>query len=157
MPLTDIAVRQARPKDKNYTLSDGRGLGLCVTPSGGKNWYFRYSWLGKQQRMALGRYPEISLKEARVRREESRACVAQGIHPLKRRRQEVLVKRLAGDRQFQGVSVTGASSLAFCCRQQGQQRRYRIARQQPVHVGAVQALELLHQRCLCWAPGRRHG
>lgn len=103
MPLTDIAVRQARPKDKNYTLSDGRGLGLCVTPSGGKNWYFRYSWLGKQQRIALGRYPEISLKEARVRREESRVLVAQGIHPLKRRRQEVLVKRLAGDRQFQGV------------------------------------------------------
>lgn len=48
MPLTDIAVRQARPKDKIYTLTDGRGLGLCVKPGGGKSWHFRYYWSGKQ-------------------------------------------------------------------------------------------------------------
>jgi integrase len=103
MALTDIAVRQARPKDKVYTLSDGRGLGLCVKPGGGKSWHFRYYWSGKQKRIALGKYPEISLKEARGRREAARALVAQGINPLKRRQQEVLVKRLAEDRLFQGV------------------------------------------------------
>lgn len=77
MPLTDIAVRQARPKDKIYTLTDGRGLGLCVKPGGGKSWYFRYYWSGKQKRIALGKYPEISLKEARGRREAARALIAQ--------------------------------------------------------------------------------
>ncbi|OWT56943.1 tyrosine-type recombinase/integrase [Candidimonas nitroreducens] len=103
MPLTDIAVRQARAADKAYTLSDGRGLGLCVTPSGGKHWHFRYSWSGKQHRMTLGAYPEISLKEARELREAARAQVARGIHPQKHRKQEQLVKRLAEDRRFQGV------------------------------------------------------
>lgn len=103
MPLTDIAVRQARPKDKIYTLTDGRGLGLCVKPGGGKSWHFRYYWSGKQKRIALGKYPEISLKEARGRCEAARALVAQGINPLKRRQQEVLVKRLAADRLFQSV------------------------------------------------------
>jgi len=103
MPLTDIAARQARPKDKVYTLSDGRGLGLCVKPGGGKSWHFRYYWSGKQKRIALGKYPEISLKEARVRREAARALVAQGINPLQRRQQEALVKRLAEDRLFQSL------------------------------------------------------
>jgi len=60
-------------------------------------------WSGKQKRIALGKYPEISLKEARGCREAARALVAQGINPLKRRQQEVLVKRLAEDRLFQGV------------------------------------------------------
>jgi len=78
MPLTDIAVRQARPKDKIYTLTDGRGLGLCVKPGGGKSWHFRYYWSGKQKRIALGKYPEISLKEARGRCEAARTLVAQG-------------------------------------------------------------------------------
>lgn len=103
MPLTDIAVRQARPADKAYTLGDSRGLALCVTPSGGKHWHFRYYWSGKQHRMTLGAYPEISLKAARDRREAARALVAQGIHPQKHRKQELLVKRLAEDRRFQGV------------------------------------------------------
>lgn len=52
MPLTDIAVRQARPKDKIYTLTDGRGLGLCVKPGGGKSRHFRYYWSGKKTHRA---------------------------------------------------------------------------------------------------------
>ncbi|MFC4623280.1 tyrosine-type recombinase/integrase [Comamonas nitrativorans] len=103
MPLTDIAVRQARPKDRVYTLTDGRGLGLCVKPGGGKSWHFRYYWVGKQKRIALGKYPEISLKEARGRCEAARTLVAQGIDPLKHRQQEILVKHLAADRLFQSV------------------------------------------------------
>ncbi|MBV6305017.1 Arm DNA-binding domain-containing protein [Candidimonas humi] len=73
MPLTDIAVRQASPADNVYTLSDSRGLGLCVTPSGGKHWHFRYYWPSKQHRMTLGAYPEISLEEAREKRPEPRS------------------------------------------------------------------------------------
>lgn len=65
MPLTDTAIRLAKPTGRDYTLKDGDGLALFVGASGAKNWHFRFSWAGKQPRISLGTYPEISLKEAR--------------------------------------------------------------------------------------------
>lgn len=88
MPLTDTAVRQAKPTDKDYTLTDGDGLSLFVAANGTKSWHFRFSWHGKQPRISLGTYPEISLREARGIRDESRAMVAKGIDPRAQRRQE---------------------------------------------------------------------
>lgn len=86
MPLTDTAVRQAKPKEKDYTLSDSDGLSLFVATVGTKSWYFRYSWHGKQPRFSFGTYPEISLREARELRDEARALVAKGIDPREQRR-----------------------------------------------------------------------
>ncbi len=79
--LTDTAVRNAKPKDKVYVLNDGRGLNLEIPPKGSKRWRLRYTFGGKPNRISLGTYPEISLVQARERREEARKLVAQGIDP----------------------------------------------------------------------------
>ncbi|MCS3839436.1 integrase [Pseudomonas sp. JAI111] len=88
MPLTDTAVRQAKPADKEFTLTDGSGLSLYVAPNGTKSWHFRFSWHGKQPRMSLGTYPEITLKEAREKRDQARSLVAKGVDPRSQRREE---------------------------------------------------------------------
>lgn len=81
MALSDTAARQAKPADKNYTLPDIDGLSLYVATSGTKSWHFRFMWAGKQSRMSLGTYPEISLKEARLLRDKARSSVARGVDP----------------------------------------------------------------------------
>lgn len=80
MALTDTAVRQAKPSERAYTVSDGDGLALFVHPRGDKYWHFRYRASGRAQRVSLGTYPEVSLKEARLRR-EARRKVAAGVDP----------------------------------------------------------------------------
>ena len=54
MPLTDTAVRQGTPADKDFTITDGSGLSLFIATNGTKSWHFRFSWHGKQPRMSLG-------------------------------------------------------------------------------------------------------
>lgn len=88
MPLTDTATRQAKPKEKAYTLPDSLGLSLYIAPSGVKSWHFRFTWLGKQARISLGTYPEIGLKEARARRDESRETIARGVDPRHAKREQ---------------------------------------------------------------------
>ncbi|WP_116828923.1 tyrosine-type recombinase/integrase [Pseudomonas syringae] len=88
MALTDTALRQAKPKDKAYTLPDSLGLSLYVAPTAIKSWHFRFTWLGKQVRISLGTYPEIGLKEARMRRDEAREEVARGIDPRESRKEK---------------------------------------------------------------------
>jgi integrase len=86
--LTDTALRQAKPKDKPYTLADSLGLTMYIAPGGVKSWHFRFTWLGKQVRISLGTYPEIGLKEARARRDEAREEVAQGVDPRESRKEK---------------------------------------------------------------------
>ena len=81
MPLTDLEVRNLRPRDKAYRLTDGLGMYLEVSPAGGKYWRFKYRFAGKEKRLALGVYPEIGPKEARSRRDEARRLLANGIDP----------------------------------------------------------------------------
>ncbi len=81
MPLTDVAIRKAQPKAKAYKLSDSAGMFLLVSPSGGKLWRLKYRIDGREKLLALGAYPEISLKDARVRRDEARCEIARGIDP----------------------------------------------------------------------------
>lgn len=79
--LTDSGVRHAKPQSNIYTLSDGRGLSLRVEPNGSKYWHFRFYWQGKQQRVSFGTFPDVSLKDARQRRDDARAMVAGGVDP----------------------------------------------------------------------------
>jgi integrase len=103
MPLTDTAIRLAKPTGRDYTLKDGDGLALFVCASGAKNWHFRFSWAGKQPRISLGTYPEISLKEARELRDQARALVAKGVDPRIHRRQERKAAHLAASNTFEAV------------------------------------------------------
>ncbi len=81
MPLTDIKVRKVKPGNKPVKMADGAGMYLLVTPAGGKCWRLKYRVQGKEKLLALGTYPEISLAEARERREAARKQLAHGVDP----------------------------------------------------------------------------
>jgi Arm DNA-binding domain len=78
MPLTDTAIRNAKPGSKPTRMFDGGGLYLEVAPRGGKWWRLKYRYGGKGKRLSLGVYPDVSLKNARQRRDEARktGCTA---------------------------------------------------------------------------------
>lgn len=103
MALTDAAVRQAKATGKDYTLPDYDGLTLAVSATGTRSWYFRYYWLGRQKRMSLGTYPEISVREARTRRDGARSLVAQGINPLRQREKDRRNATQAEENTFEAV------------------------------------------------------
>lgn len=87
VPLTDVQLKNAKPKDKDYKLADGYGLVLLVKKTGGKLWHFNYTYGGKQLLLSLGTYPEITLAEARQRREDARKLLAHGIDARKAEKQ----------------------------------------------------------------------
>ncbi|MGZ0018209.1 tyrosine-type recombinase/integrase [Nitrosomonas sp. wSCUT-2] len=86
MPLTDTSIRNAKPGAKPIKLYDERGLFLLVTPTGGKWWRFRFMFDGKEKLLSLGVYPDVSLKDARERRDEARKLVANGVNPSENRK-----------------------------------------------------------------------
>lgn len=86
MHLSDTAIRNAKPKDKTYTLTDGEGMYLEVTPSGGKWWRFKYRFDHKQKRLSLGTYPDTGLKAAREKRYQARKLLAEGVDPAQARK-----------------------------------------------------------------------
>ncbi len=81
MPLTDQEIKKIKPEAKPQKLFDGGGLFLLVTPQGGKCWRMKYRFTGKEKLLSLGTYPEVTLKDARSRREEARKQLAQGVDP----------------------------------------------------------------------------
>lgn len=103
MALSDMVIRQAKATGKTYTLSDIDGLSLSISDKGGKSWHFRYYWTGKQSRISLGTYPEISLREARSLRDEARVLLAKGINPSAHRKQKQFEAGLADGKTFKSV------------------------------------------------------
>lgn len=103
MAITDTAARQAKPKDKAYTLPDTLGLSLFVAPSGIKSWHFRFTWLGKQVRISFGTYPDTGLKEARARRDQAREDIARGIDPRESRKEKKAGLIEANTRTFRKI------------------------------------------------------
>lgn len=81
MPLTATKVKQTRPKKKPFKLSDGGGLYLLVQPNGSKYWRLAYRYATKQKTLALGIYPQISLSDARMKRDEAKQYLSKGIDP----------------------------------------------------------------------------
>jgi len=79
--LTDTAIRSIKPQAKPVKLSDGGGMFLFCTPSGGRLWRLKYRFGGKEKLLALGAYPAVSLKDARQRRDEAKESLAKGIDP----------------------------------------------------------------------------
>ena len=76
MALSDVKVRSAKPEAKAYKLTDGDGMVLLVHPNGSKYWRLRYRFGGKEKMLALGKYPEVSLADARARRDEAGGAAA---------------------------------------------------------------------------------
>ncbi|EAM6080924.1 DUF4102 domain-containing protein [Salmonella enterica] len=86
MPLTDLAIRRSKPKEKPYTLNDGNGLSLLIEPNGSKGWRLRYRFSGKAKLMSLGTYPNVALADARTARDEAKKLIAGGIDPAEVRK-----------------------------------------------------------------------
>ena len=86
MPLTDIAIRNAKPRAKPAKMFDERGLFLMVTPGGGKWWRLKYRFDAKEKLLSLGVYPDVGLKDARERRDAARKLLADGIDPGENRK-----------------------------------------------------------------------
>ena len=84
--LTDVQVRQAKPQESPYKLTDGKGLYLVVTAGGSKLWRYDYRFGGKRKTLALGSYPDVKLSEARKRHGEARETLAQGRDPAAERK-----------------------------------------------------------------------
>jgi integrase len=79
--LTDIVIRRAKPRDKQYKLSDGGGLRLLISSKGTKSFYYRYRWNGKESTITIGKYPACSLANARNKRDEFALTLQHGNNP----------------------------------------------------------------------------
>jgi integrase len=86
MSLTDATIRALKPKTQRYMVGDGHGLSLDVLPSGKMSWVFKYRQRGKQHKVVLGRYPDLTLKAAREARAEQATKVARGGSPAAERK-----------------------------------------------------------------------
>lgn len=104
MTLTDMAVRNAKPRDKQYKLTDGGGMFLLVAPTGGRLWRLAYRYQGKQKTLALGAYPQVSLADAREKRDEAKQLLAEGIDPSENRKAEQRQTRLAAGETFEALA-----------------------------------------------------
>ena len=91
MPLTDVAVRNIEPSPKIVRYRGERGLYLEVSPKGGKRWRLRYTFRGKENLLSLCVYPDVSLRDARERRDEARKLIADGSDPSQARKDEKAV------------------------------------------------------------------
>ena len=80
--LTELSIKQAKPKEKQYKLTDGEGMYLRVYPNGSKYWQLQYWFDGKQKILSIGVWPNISLKDAREKRYEAKKIIKDGINPI---------------------------------------------------------------------------
>lgn len=103
-PLTDIQPRTAKPKEKPYKLTDGGGLHLLINPDGAKYWRMGYRFSGVERTLALGKYPDISLAEARKLRAAAREKINSGIDPSQAKRIEKVKQATANANTFEAVA-----------------------------------------------------
>jgi integrase len=99
MPLSDINCKNAKPREKPYKLADEKGLFLLVHSNGSKYFRMKYRIGGKEKLLALGVYPQISLKEARNKRDEAREQIARGIDPNEARKEIKAAKHIEAENQ----------------------------------------------------------
>ena len=105
MPLTDTAIKKAKPGPSPAKLSDGKGMYLLVTESGSKLWRWKYRADGKEKVMALGCYPDVSLADAREAMGAARKLLAKGSDPMAQRKADKLAKQSAAENSFQTVAL----------------------------------------------------
>lgn len=104
MALTDVAIRNAKPRAKPYKMGDAFGLFMLIQPSGGKLWRFKYRFDGREKKLAIGTYPVIGLAEARRRRDQARELLAAGKDPSRERQQEKLRTQVQAGNTFAAIA-----------------------------------------------------
>jgi integrase len=104
-PLTQLQVRNAKPREKAYKLADGGGLYLEVTPKGGKLWRMKFRQLdGTENRLSFGAYPEVSLIDAREKRDQARKLIAAGKDPARDRDDAARHARMVAENTFEKIA-----------------------------------------------------
>lgn len=104
MSLTDTAIRNAKPQAKPYKLADEKGLFLQVQPNGSRYWRFKYRFDGKEKLLALGVYPDVSLKEAREKRDAARKQVAADVDPGEHRKAVKTARAASVENSFEVIA-----------------------------------------------------
>jgi len=104
MALTDIAIRNAKPRAKPYKLADALGLFLLVQPSGGRLWRLKYRIGGREKKLGFGTYPDVSLSDARKRRDEARELIAAGKDPSREKQREKIRSRIDAGNTFSAIA-----------------------------------------------------
>ncbi len=102
--LTENEVKKAKPTDSPYKIADGGGMYLLVKPTGGKYWHLAYRFNNKQKLLALGVYPEVSLKEARIKREAARKLLQKGTDPSEAKKEEKRLSILQAENTFEAIA-----------------------------------------------------
>jgi integrase len=104
MPLTDRQVKEAKPKVKDYKLYDEKGLFVLVKVNGSKYWRLKYRYFGREKTLALGVYPEVTFKSARLRCHDARTLLANGIDPGKDKQQKKQADKMKASNAFESVA-----------------------------------------------------
>lgn len=104
MALTELQIKGAKPGAKQYKLADGGGLFLLITPSGGKLWRYKYRFAGKEKLLSLGAYPEVTLKEARIKHADARKLLAHDVDPGESRRAQKEAVSSRGENSFEVIA-----------------------------------------------------
>lgn len=105
MPLTDTACKNTKPAAKPYKKADAHGLYLQVMPNGAKYWRHKYRFLGKEKLLALGVYPEVSLADARSKRDEARKLLDNGIDPSMAKAEQKQLASLNAENTFKAIAL----------------------------------------------------
>lgn len=104
MPLTDAAIRRAKPAEKPQKLTDGGGLYLYITTAGARSWRWKYRIAGKEKLLSIGLYPDVSLARAREARDEARRLLARGVDPGAQKRAAALAHAELGSDNFEAIA-----------------------------------------------------
>lgn len=104
MKLTVRQIDTAKPKEKPYKLSDGGGLYLEVTTNGSRYWRLKYRYAGKEKRLAFGVYPEVSLAQAREKREAAKKLLSAGSDPGELKKAEKIAQKLNYENTFEAIA-----------------------------------------------------
>ncbi|MFI4955601.1 MAG: tyrosine-type recombinase/integrase [Gammaproteobacteria bacterium] len=104
MALTDVKIRQAKPSDKAFKLADEKGLYLLVTPQGSKLWKFKYRFAQKEKKLSLGAYPDVSLADARAKRDKARSLLARDVDPGLLKQVNKRATKIAAETSFEHVT-----------------------------------------------------
>ena len=104
MSLTELAIKNRKPSDKPIKMPDERGLFLLIHPNGSKYWRLRYSFEGRERLLALGVYPDVSLAEARERRDQARRHIANGVDPGVLKKVSKRAIRTASENSFESIA-----------------------------------------------------
>ncbi len=101
MPLSDVQIRNLRPRAKPYKVSDFDGLFVAVNPNGSRLWRFKYRLDGKEKLLSIGPYPAVTLAKARAARDDARAKVAEGIDPSEVKQEDKRIRLAAKGETFE--------------------------------------------------------